>query len=70
MSAASTEPASTEPASTEPGAAGIRVAGGATPDELAALLAVLTARPRPHPASRYELWRRTRLRALAPTDQR
>lgn len=42
----------------------VRIRGGATSDELAAVLAVL----RPREPSAYERWRRTRLAALRRTS--
>lgn len=44
---------------------GVRVSGGAAPEELAAVLAVLSARRSlPAPIDGYERWRATRLEAL------
>jgi hypothetical protein len=42
----------------------VRVRGGATAEELAAVLAVLTTSTAAPEPSRYEQWRATRLRAL------
>jgi hypothetical protein len=48
----------------------VRVTGTSDPEEIAAVLAALTTRPRAPEIGSYERWRRTRTSALRATRKR